>query len=440
MKYRVLLKFLQILIYIKRFFWKVGAGLYFVIGLVAGSVTRLFLHIKLRIAFSLKKFGISQNTEWIWKRGFIQIIVLLVFFAVSLGQTKLVTKKDLSYVGQKTLVYVLAGASDEIQYEEETASASNVVSGNYSWRTGAIAITETGPASDSLEETYYLGAAVAGGRALTKPRIISGSISSAKRTTETSYVIERGDSLSSIAYKFGISVNTILWNNNLTLRSILKPGSTLLIPPVDGTVHLVKKGDTIAKIAKQYKAKTEDIVAFNNFKPNGSDMKVGERIIVPNGVRQTLASTVPSTARLTQSQVRGPIPQGSSSGPSLSGYVWPSAAKTITQYYGLRHHALDIAGPWQSANYAAKSGTVITSQCGWNSGYGCYIIIDHGGGVKTLYGHNSKLLVSVGDYVEAGQTIGLMGNTGKVRGATGIHLHFEIIVNGSRANPLRYVR
>jgi murein DD-endopeptidase MepM/ murein hydrolase activator NlpD len=134
------------------------------------------------------------------------------------------------------------------------------------------------------------------------------------------------------------------------------------------------------------------------------------------------------------------VPPSSSAGASESGYVWPSGARIITQYYGLRHHALDIAGAWQTPNYATKAGKVITSQCGWNSGYGCYIIIDHGGGVKSLYGHNSKLLVSVGDEVEAGQTIGLMGNTGKVRGLTGIHLHFEIIVNGARVNPLRYTR
>jgi murein DD-endopeptidase MepM/ murein hydrolase activator NlpD len=80
------------------------------------------------------------------------------------------------------------------------------------------------------------------------------------------------------------------------------------------------------------------------------------------------------------------------------------------------------------------------SQCGWNSGYGCVIIIDHGGGIKTLYGHNSRLLVNVGDHVEAGQTIGLMGNTGNVRGRTGIHLHFEVWVNGVRTNPFKFVK
>jgi murein DD-endopeptidase MepM/ murein hydrolase activator NlpD len=101
---------------------------------------------------------------------------------------------------------------------------------------------------------------------------------------------------------------------------------------------------------------------------------------------------------------------------------------------------LDIAGPFATPTYAAKAGVVEKAQCGWNSGYGCVIIIDHGGGIKTLYGHHSKLLVSAGDHVDAGDTIGLMGNTGNVRGITGIHVHFEVIVGGVRVNPLGYVR
>jgi murein DD-endopeptidase MepM/ murein hydrolase activator NlpD len=112
----------------------------------------------------------------------------------------------------------------------------------------------------------------------------------------------------------------------------------------------------------------------------------------------------------------------------------------ITQYFGWTHHAIDIAGPFETPTYAAKAGTVEKAQCGWNSGYGCYVIIDHGNGIKTLYGHHSRLLVSPGEYVETGQTIALMGNTGKVRGRTGIHVHFEIIKNGVRVNPLGYVR
>jgi murein DD-endopeptidase MepM/ murein hydrolase activator NlpD len=270
--------------------------------------------------------------------------------------------------------------------------------------------------------------------------LMPGTISLGKRTNEVNYTITTGDSLSSIAYNFGVSVNTILWNNGLTEKTILKPGTVLVIPPVDGVVHVVKKGDTLKKLATLYGSKTEDIVSFNNLKENGTDMKIGERIIVPNGKKPQAAVVVVRRNVQQSSVVRGPIPAGSQAAPSVSGFVWPSSSHIITQYSGIRHHAIDIGGPWQSPIYATKSGVVLTSQCGWNSGYGCYIIIDHGGGVKSLYGHNSKLLVGVGDLVDTGQTIALMGNTGKVRGVTGIHSHFEIIVNGGRVNPLRYVR
>ncbi|MFA6105590.1 MAG: peptidoglycan DD-metalloendopeptidase family protein [Patescibacteria group bacterium] len=439
MKYRVLLKFLQFLVYVKRFFWRVGSGLYFVIGFVTGIITQNIIHLRLRIGFFLKKIGVAQSNEWVWKRDFIQVIIFVALFLTTIGQTKISGKKDLSYVGQKTLAYALVGESDEIQLEEEFAPTNQSAVSSYSWKTGAISISELAPAGQTTDEIYYLGAPIAGGSAISRPGLISGGVSTAKRQTEEKYTIQQGDSLSSIAYDFGLSVSTIMWNNGLVLRSVLRPGDVLNIPPTDGVMHTVKKGDTLGKIAKLYGGKAEEIVEFNNLKPDGSDMKVGERIAVPNGVKAQVTQ-VAVVRRVTQSASRVPTPPSSRSAPSLSGFIWPSSAHTITQYYGFTHHAIDIGGPWQSPIYATKSGVVLTSQCGWNSGYGCYIIIDHGDGVKSLYGHNSKLLVSPGDLVDAGQTIALMGNTGKVRGVTGIHSHFEIIINGARANPLKYTR
>ena len=194
------------------------------------------------------------------------------------------------------------------------------------------------------------------------------------------------------------------------------------------------------KIAARYEAKPEEIIKFNRLKEDGTDLIVGELIMIPNGIKpqERALANVP---RVSQSAIsRLAIPPRSSITPSASGFIWPAASRIITQYFTWKHHGVDIAGPWQTANYAAKAGTVVVSQCGWNSGYGCYIIIDHGGGLRTLYGHNSKLLVFPGDYVEAGQTIALMGNTGRVRGATGVHLHFEVQLNGRRVNPFGYVR
>ena len=88
--------------------------------------------------------------------------------------------------------------------------------------------------------------------------------------------------------------------------------------------------------------------------------------------------------------------------------------------------------------YASESGFVELS--GYRTGYGNSITINHGNGYKTLYAHASELYVSAGDQVTKGQVIAKQGRTGRVRGITGIHLHFEIIKNGGRVNPLSYVK
>jgi len=130
-------------------------------------------------------------------------------------------------------------------------------------------------------------------------------------------------------------------------------------------------------------------------------------------------------------------PPPSVAAPAGSGYLWPAGVRYISQYFGWRHTGLDIAGKIGTGLYASRAGTVTRSQCGWNGGYGCYIIIDHGNGITTLYGHASRLYVSVGEYVSQGQTFAAMGSTGR---STGSHLHFEVRVNGARQNPLRYIR
>jgi len=118
--------------------------------------------------------------------------------------------------------------------------------------------------------------------------------------------------------------------------------------------------------------------------------------------------------------------------PVTSGY-------TITSRFGQRasgnHKGLDIAAPTGTNIVASAAGTVILSG-NYNDGYGNYIIIDHGNGVKTLYAHCSKLYVSVGQYVAQGESIGAVGNTGN---STGPHLHLEVIVNGLKYNPQYYV-
>ena len=114
---------------------------------------------------------------------------------------------------------------------------------------------------------------------------------------------------------------------------------------------------------------------------------------------------------------------------------WPTAGHNITQYYSWRHTGIDIANKSGTAIYAADAGTV--EIVGWNSGgYGNQIIIDHGGGKKTRYAHLSSFGVQAGETVSKGQYIGGMGSTGR---SSGSHLHFEVIIDGKRYNPLNYV-
>ena len=156
---------------------------------------------------------------------------------------------------------------------------------------------------------------------------------------------------------------------------------------------------------------------------------------------RTVLSSVMLREPVTEQQLRGTkerptwAPTGT--------FRWPTSGH-ITSYFGGRkspggigstnHKGIDIANSYGTPIYAADGGTVIYS--GWMSGYGYFVQIDHGNGYVTCYGHNSKLLVSVGQHVYKGQQIAKMGSTGN---STGNHCHFEIRYNGVAKNPLNYL-
>jgi murein DD-endopeptidase MepM/ murein hydrolase activator NlpD len=372
----------------------------------------------------------------LWERSVLQLVVLVVLFFIAFPQTKLYSARDFGFPGQKTVAYALAGGPQQ-DFIEELASESGVVTSLVSWRDKGLSANVVGSSNRSYRD-YELSGIIAGGSAITKPFIMPGSsLIPIKRYDIEVYEVQPGDSLGTIAQDFGVSVATVLWENNLTPKSLIRPGDKLKVPPVTGVMHTVKKGDNLKKIASLYGGTVEEITLFNDLKENGTNLKLGARIMVPNGIKPQ-QQAIAAIKRTDVSRVALPPP--SRQVPTGGGFVWPSGVHTITQYYGLKHPALDIAGPFGTPTYASKAGVVEKSACGWNSGYGCYVVIDHGGGIKTLYGHHSKLLVSPGDQVDTGQTIALMGNTGRVYGRTGIHLHFEIRVNGVRVNPLGYVK
>jgi murein DD-endopeptidase MepM/ murein hydrolase activator NlpD len=441
MKYGVWLKFLKTLIYLKRFFWLLGAGIAFVLAKTFGGFGRFLLFLQYKFSYYLKKSGLQRASALFFKRSALQFLAFLALFGLGFTQSKLYANKDLFLPGQKAIAFALTAPEEVVGIEEETAPTVLFATPDAAWREGVLSGEGLPALGTGFVPNQDFAAVMAGGAALSKPGIMPGVTLAGKRSQIEEYTVESGDSLSSIAYDFGVSVATILWQNNLGAKALIRPGDVLKIPPTTGVMHTVKRGDTIKKIAGLYQAKEEDIISFNRLHADGNDLKAGEVIMVPEGVKPQTGTAVAVRNR-NVSQTAGVVatPPPSRAAAGASGFIWPSGAHIITQYFGYTHHAIDVAGPFATPTYAAKDGVVEKAQCGWNSGYGCEIIIDHGGGIKTLYGHSSKLLVSVGEHVEQGQTIALMGNTGNVRGITGIHLHFEVIVNGARVNPLGYVR
>ena len=253
------------------------------------------------------------------------------------------------------------------------------------------------------------------------------------RRETTIYTVKKGETIAAIASSFGVSVNTILWANNLTAKSTIGTGQKLKIPPLSGVLHKVAKGETLGSIAKKYNINATTIAEANSL--NNSVVHVGEELMIPGGKKIVVATPVVSSAKPAKSAY-SPNGGGKAATPSNSKFQWPTVGYTITQYFSWRHTGVDIANKIGTSIYAAESGTV--EKAGWNSGgYGNMILLNNGNGIKTRYGHASQLFVQPGDEVERGQVIAAMGSTGH---STGPHLHFEVILNGHVVNPLNYIR
>lgn len=273
-----------------------------------------------------------------------------------------------------------------------------------------------------------------------KPQLITAGDSgddslAAARKEIIYYTVQNGDTVSTISRRFGLTVNTILWANNLTSFSLIRPGDRLVILPYSGVLYTVKKGDTLAKIANLYDVELEKILSCNTL---GNSLSVGQKIVVPGAKKISVAvASRPTSSNYTGISVIKDLIKNPGVKTTGNKMAWPTVGARITQYFSWRHNGVDIGNKVGTPIYAADSGVVTIAQGGYNGGYGITIVIDHGGGKKTRYGHLSKLFVKVGDEVGKGENIGAMGSTGR---STGPHLHFEVIINGGRYNPLNYIR
>ncbi|MBI2097821.1 MAG: peptidoglycan DD-metalloendopeptidase family protein [Candidatus Vogelbacteria bacterium] len=224
------------------------------------------------------------------------------------------------------------------------------------------------------------------------------------------YVVREGDTLSEIAEMFRVSVNTIIWANDLRRATDIKEGQVLVILPITGVRHTVAKGETLQSIVKKYRGNLEEVVQFNGLDTDAA-LAAGAVIIIPDG-----EVTAPPAAGQPRF-VRG-------GGPEYIGYyLRPIRGGVKTQ--GLHgYNGVDLATAAGEPIYAAAAGRVVISKIsGWNGGYGAYIAIKHDNGTQTLYAHNQNNIVSVGQTVVQGQVIGYVGSTGK---STGPHVHFEV--------------
>lgn len=219
------------------------------------------------------------------------------------------------------------------------------------------------------------------------------------------YRVQEGDTISTIAANLGISVNTIIWANNIRNSNLVSPNQEIVILPVSGILHEVKAGETIDSIAKLYNVSSRDIATFNKGR-----IIEGDTVIVPNAkpikTSSSYASNLPSV-------------KGYLSLPVEDGWNW-----------GVLHdNAVDISAACGTPIYASAEGLVVEvgSPKNWNSGYGGYVRIKHPlYNIETLYTHTSSNLVSLGDYIEQGEQIAKVGKTGLVQGPTGCHVHFAV--------------
>jgi len=262
--------------------------------------------------------------------------------------------------------------------------------------------------------------------------VFGTQISQKPRDKTINYTVQKGDTVSTIAQKFGISADTIRWANDLSNDNI-SVGDSLQILPVTGISYKVQSGDTVYTIAKKFASDAQKIVdfPFNDFaNPETFSLVSGQMLIIPDGIQ-------PSAQPFIQPQVY--IAQGpSSTSFSSSGFTWPVHG-LITQFASWYHEALDLAAPYGTPIVAARSGVVLQAMTGgYNAGYGNYVELDNGDGYKSLYAHMEAVNVSPGQQVVGGSTVlGWIGMTGHT---TGPHVHFEVRLNGTAVNPLPYLQ
>lgn len=316
--------------------------------------------------------------------------------------------------------------------------------------------TAVEPKEPALEISADAIPFAAGGASLsdgiTRAATLITKIPARARVDVITYTVEIGDNLFGIADTFGLEPTTILWGNFDVLEGnahLLQPDQVLNILPVNGTYYQWHEDDTLIHIADFFKAEPESILEYpgNRFDLTLStlenpNIEEGSWLIIPDGEREYVDWGPPAITRQNPASARyygaghcGSVYEGAI---GYGSFVWPTTARYISGYHydPNIHPAIDIGGAIGNAIYASDSGVIVYA--GWSDyGYGYLIVIDHGTGWQTAYAHLSAVGVSCGQSVYQGQVIGGLGSTGN---SSGPHLHFEMIYQGTKPNPMNFLQ
>jgi len=239
------------------------------------------------------------------------------------------------------------------------------------------------------------------------------------------HLVKKNENLWKIAQNSGLDAFTLLSVNKLRNGNLIRPGQSIKVPNQRGILHKVVKDESLEEIAIRYQASLEKIIESNGML-DPDTIYAGTELFIPD-------------AKLNESFRKRLIPP-----PYKPKFVKPTSGR-LTSGFGYRihpilkkrrmHKGIDIVARYGS-NVKAATGGIITYS-GQMGSYGNLVVIDHQNGFETRYAHNSRLKVKKGEIVRQGQTIALVGNTGR---SNGTHLHFEIWKNGEAIDPAHYIK
>src|SRR6056297_306529 len=400
----------------------------------------------------IKKLGWNRNKKgflsFLFNEKIVHVAVMVITFSVVLVNIAPFTNAQSTLESRReAIVYQLVQSEfGEFEEEEELIEESlnketldSHVNLQKKYRQESLALKDDSSRGRGGESFTSATATSEQAEGLEEAQNLDDSLKDRKEVLE--YTVQTGDTVSTIADKFGISVNTILWENGLSAYDLIRPGDELVILPISGVRHEVDRGESLSYIASKYDISKSKIIEANNISDPGR-LSVGEKLLIPGGEKQddsSSSSQSVSSGRTSGqsaiSAVKDVVQSPRTSQVSSNKMHWPTTGHRITQYYSWRHKGLDVADNIGTPLFASDAGVI--EFVGWSRGYGNNIVIDHGGGKKTRYAHMHRFYVSRGERVAKGQTLGEMGNTGW---STGPHVHFEVVINGRRQNPLNYIK